>query len=501
MVDQIFLVLSSRSFSKLDLERRIWMRALQTYLLGATLLVGVWTGSSIAQVRGVPPSVERATDAGAQAQDRARVAQDRISQAADAAARSQDRTTAAQERATRGADAASGAVDRADAAQDRLDQMPEARARGARFLETASDIAKRLAERRLRSLEAMVLAAPAHLEMTQQGPVVKAQVIAIDPDEETISRLQSLGYILLSEEMIEGVEIRAVLFALPADITVSQALASLQTVAPDAEFAANHIHVQSNSALLPLLASETLAPKASVRGKALGIVDGGVADHPLVRAPVEHRGFAVGGPVPSPHGTAIASLISGTSKVKAAAPGTSLLVADVFGRDPSGGSSLAIARAVGWLVSRDVPVIVVSLVGAPNALVRTAVTRAQAAGTQIVAPVGNGGPAAPLAYPASYPGVIAVTGVDRQNRPLIEAGRSKHIDYAAPADIRAAALSGNLATVRGTSFAAPLVAGKLFSAGLRHPKPIEVLDREAVDLGAKGPDPVFGRGLICGRCR
>jgi hypothetical protein len=27
------------------------------------------------------------------------------------------------------------------------------------------------------------------------------------------------------------------------------------------------------------------------------------------------------------------------------------------------------------------------------------------------------------------------------------------------------------------------------------------LDREAADLGRKGPDQTFGRGLLCGACR
>ncbi len=42
----------------------------------------------------------------------------------------------------------------------------------------------------------------------------------------------------------------------------------------------------------------------------------------------------------------------------------------------------------------------------------------------IVAAVGNDGPSARPAYPASYPGVLAVTGVDGRNRALIEAGRA-----------------------------------------------------------------------------
>jgi hypothetical protein len=55
---------------------------------------------------------------------------------------------------------------------------------------------------------------------------------------------------------------------------------------------------------------------------------------------------------------------------------------------------------------------------------------------------------------------------------------------------------GRLVGVRGTSFAAPLVAARI--AVLGNPS---ALDREARDLGARGPDKIFGRGLVCGECR
>ena len=123
---------------------------------------------------------------------------------------------------------------------------------------------------------------------------------------------------------------------------------------------------------------------------------------------------------------------------------------------------------------------------------------AQARGVLIVAAVGNDGPAAPPAFPASYPGVVAVTGVDGRNRPLIEAGRASHLDYAAPgADMLAASADGRAAKVRGTSFAAPLVAGLAFRAG----GVTRALDAQAQDLGKKGADALFGRGLLCGACR
>ena len=124
----------------------------------------------------------------------------------------------------------------------------------------------------------------------------------------------------------------------------------------------------------------------------------------------------------------------------------------------------------------------------------------------IVAAVGNDGPAAPPAYPASYKGVFAVTGVDARDRALAEAGRALHVDFAAPgAAVLAATGATTTDRLRGTSFAAPLVAGRLAQ---RYPMPatgqiaaaVTALVLEARDLGKKGRDKIYGHGLICGGC-
>lgn len=159
------------------------------------------------------------------------------------------------------------------------------------------------------------------------------------------------------------------------------------------------------------------------------------------------------------------------------------------------------------MVQQNVPVVTISLVGPANPILARVVAAAQARGLIIVAAVGNNGPASPLAYPASYPGVIAVTGVDGRGRVLIEAGRASHLDYAAPgADMLAAGVGGRMFKVRGTSFAAPLVAGVIAGS---YPIPAATairgalarVDASARDLGPRGPDKQFGRGLVCGDCR
>src|SRR6185503_9552733 len=114
------------------------------------------------------------------------------------------------------------------------------------------------------------------------------------------------------------------------------------------------------------------------------------------------RGFATGAPVASQHGSAVASLLAGAGV-------TDLRVADIYGTDPAGGNALALIRALDWLTGGGAKVISISLAGPNNSAVAKAIAAAQRRGVVIVAAVGNDGPAAPPAYPASYPGVVAVT--------------------------------------------------------------------------------------------
>ncbi|PZT91404.1 hypothetical protein CA237_15720 [Sphingomonas sp. ABOLH] len=237
------------------------------------------------------------------------------------------------------------------------------------------------------------------------------------------------------------------------------------------------------------------APGPGPGPKRIGIIDGGVS--PGTPGLAAQQGFASGAPRASDHGMALASLLTGGGGIRTSAPGTALHVADVYGSDPAGGSASALARAIAWMVQTRVPVVVMSLAGPDNALLGRFVAAARARGTVIVAAVGNNGPAAPPAYPASYPQAIAVTGVDGRGRVLVEAGRASHLDYAAPgADMLALNAAGQAHGVRGTSFAAPLVAARLSAVwGGDAAAAMKALDREAKRGGRTG------RGVLCQDCR
>lgn len=329
------------------------------------------------------------------------------------------------------------------------------------------------------------------------NPVRKGELIAIDPSADTMARAQTAGFRILRDEQIDGLALHVVTFSPPDRDNTGEGLARLKRIAPEGQFAYNHVFEPAGTGLL-VLSGSAAAGSAAAGQAAIGMIDGGVSAHPSLRnAAIEQRGFAAQGARPSGHGTAVASLMVGSDgRFEGAARGISLLVADVYGGDASEGSAATIARALGWLTSRGVRVINVSLVGPANPLLERAVAAVRARGVLLVAAVGNDGPAAPPPYPASYPGVVAVTGVDARNRALPEAGKALHLDFAAPGSDMAAALPrSGYATVRGTSFAAPLVTARLMAAG-GGTSAIEAVSREAVQGRGR-----VGRGIVCGSCR
>ncbi|WP_033074713.1 S8 family serine peptidase [Sphingopyxis sp. MWB1] len=351
---------------------------------------------------------------------------------------------------------------------------------------------------------------PGRVELDRDKQIARAGVlIASGVDAAMLAKAEGAGFTLIDRERIEGLDLEIMRFRLPRGQSLARAQKRLAKLLPEAEVDADHLYFQSagsGHAAGGALSGAALAMATPGGRASLGLIDGGVAKHAALSGRVEQRGFASGAPRPSAHGTAVASLMIGTGPVRGGAPGARLLAADVYGNDPAGGNASAIARALGWLAERGVAVTTISLVGPDNRLLGLAVRRAQRRGMLIVAAVGNDGPAAPPAYPAAWLGVLGVTGVDDKARALPEARVKSGVDFAAPgADMAAADEKGGVAAVRGTSFAAPLVAGRLArhygAPDVQRIEPaVAALIAEAHDLGKKGRDKIYGHGLICGDC-
>lgn len=330
-------------------------------------------------------------------------------------------------------------------------------------------------------------------------PVLRFQVVAIAPSDAALAAARARGFSVI--QGIESAELGLAVVVLngPPGMSTRRALALLRQIDPQGAYDYNHIYLGAGDAhATPKQSAQSHEGPAS--GVRIGLIDSGIdAGHPaFTGAFVEQRGFAGPQALASAHATAVASLIVHAD------PGARLFVADVYGGLATGGGAAAIVGAMAWLAQSRASVINVSLVGPPNRAIEAVTRAAIAHGIVVVAAVGNDGPSAPPLYPASYPGVVGVTGVDAHNHVLPEAGRGAQVDFAAPgSEIAAAAPGGRYANVRGTSFASPIVAG-LIARDLQTSDPARAeaaLARTAVDLGARGVDPVFGAGLVGGELR
>jgi len=349
--------------------------------------------------------------------------------------------------------------------------------------------------RRLR-LEQLVRQNRAVLETDDKGePVRRGIVVVLDPDPQSLQIVGRAGFRIVAQSPEPQLGMNLVQLSVPQGMSVHSALKLLKKVVPamDADF--DHVFEPAGGALrpatVPLLAST--AAMSSAAGRTIGMIDGGVASNPsLGSASIEQNGFA-GPPKATGHGTAVASLLVGNDgRFHGAAVGARLLVADVYGGSEAAGSASVIVRALAWLASKQPQVINISLVGPPNKALERAIAAVQAQGIEVVAAVGNDGPAAPPQYPASYAGVVSVTAVDAHGQALPEAGKAVHLDFAAPGADMAAALPGRgFARVRGTSFASPLVAARLVFAG----------SPQRLTAEAEPGHGRVGRGIVCGSCR
>lgn len=350
--------------------------------------------------------------------------------------------------------------------------------------------AVRLADARVARIAALVRRNRDSIDTDARGePARKGELLLMGPSDAEIADARQAGFEVLQRERLDELGIAVVRLRVPPRMSLARAEGELKKLLPGATITADNLHLPSGMQVPGVRGRPQ--PAAPPIGTPVGLIDG--APGPATKVGVV-RGFALGAPRASRHGSATASLLSlaGVQRI---------LVADVYGSDPAGGNALAISRGIDWLMGQGVRVISISLVGPRNALLGQAVASAQRRGVLFVAAVGNDGPAAPPAFPASYPGVVAVTGVDGRNRALIEAGRASHLDYAAPAaDMLAADVTGRWARVRGTSYAVPLVAARAAAVLGNGEGVLSALNREAMDLGAKGPDAVYGRGLLCGAC-
>ncbi|WP_129838559.1 type VII secretion-associated serine protease mycosin [Streptomyces sp. RFCAC02] len=264
-------------------------------------------------------------------------------------------------------------------------------------------------------------------------------------------------------------------------------------------------------------------------GITVAVLDTGVdPNHPDLAGAVlpEHdlvgMGAGPGDPTWAAHGTAMAGIIAGRghgaergSGVIGVAPAADILPVRVLleendpARDEARRSTEgALAEGIRWATDQGADVINLSLGDdsesahadpEQDAAVRYALEH----GVVVVASAGNGGDDGnPVSYPAGYPGVIAVTAVDRSGATTDFSTRRWYSTVSAPGEgVIVADPDGQYYTGWGTSAAAAFVSGSVALLLAAHPglTPAQVRDLltgTAQNTPEGGRDDAFGAGIV-----
>ena len=193
-------------------------------------------------------------------------------------------------------------------------------------------------------------------------------------------------------------------------------------------------------------------------GVVVAVVDSGVqADHPALGGRVlpgydfvNHDADAADD---NGHGTALAGIVASTC------PRCRILPVKVLDNRAMGDFA-TIAAGVAWAADHGAQVINLSVgaIRAPDSLA-AAVSGALAKGVIVVAAAGNDGRNEPF-FPAQYPGVVSVAGIDENHARYGWSNFGSWVSVAAPGCTTSAWLgSGYTSDFCGTSTAAPFVAG------------------------------------------
>ena len=335
--------------------------------------------------------------------------------------------------------------------------------------------------------------------------------------------------------------------SIPQSMNIFQAMAALQQTAPDTALYANQqyrLHPQSNDDGASARPSPEAAKptggcspehcygataigwqdhlRVCARDLKIGVIDTGIdGSHPALSHDPERINYGTIGPEKRVagndlHGTGVLALLAGDprSSTPGLIPRAKFYVADIFFADENGqpvSTTLHLLEALDWMDRLQVEIINLSLSGPKDDLVQMAIAKMSRtrtedgearSGTIFVSAAGNGGPGAPPSYPAAYAEVLAVTAVGRNLNGYRRANQGDYIDIAAPGvDIWTALPHGRQGFQTGTSFATPYVTAVV--ASLYRTLPIgvrtkaDILQRIPVrDLGAPGPDRIYGRGLV-----
>jgi subtilisin family serine protease len=306
-------------------------------------------------------------------------------------------------------------------------------------------------------------------------------------------------------QITDGTLVRAVIAALEADGTVVAAQPnyryelsqSAAGAAQSPQYALAKLdiapaHELATGAGVPVAVIDSMVDKGhpEFRDSAIELMDATGADSQEAHA----------------HGTSVAGVIAAHGSLTGIAPGVRLIGIRAFLADEASGAG---AYGTSWRVlaalddasEAGARVVNMSFAGPEDPLVGRSVGGAVKRGIIAIAAAGNGGPTARPLYPAAYPGVIAVTAIDKDDLVYAQANQGDYVALAAPGvDILVPVPDSGYQVSSGTSIAAAHVSGLAALVLSRQPdltaaQVTDILLGSSADLGAPGRDVTFGAGL------
>jgi hypothetical protein len=329
---------------------------------------------------------------------------------------------------------------------------------------------------------------------------------------------QAYGLELLSSRPIALIGARAELFRVRAGRSEAAALAALQRDPRVRAAQFNWLYFHSGDGQREASPIPQYGPRkvhlpeahrmALGRNVPIAVIDSAIdTAHPDLKG-VAIRSFdAVGGPDAAPdfHGTAVAGIIASRGVVEGVAPEAQILAVRAFrtrpGAPPDTTAEILLG-AIDWAASNGAKVLNLSFVGPRSGHLKEMLDAVRRKGIVVIAAAGNAGPKAPPAFPAAFPGVIAVTAVDAADRRYPQANRGRYIAISAPGvDVLAPVEGGKHELLSGTSFATAYISGVAAlllerDPGLDAGSVGRLMAAGADDLGPAGHDDDFGAGRV-----
>ncbi|MGG3842670.1 S8 family peptidase [Anoxybacillus kestanbolensis] len=166
------------------------------------------------------------------------------------------------------------------------------------------------------------------------------------------------------------------------------------------------------------------------------------------------------------------------------------------------GGDFEIAKGVKYALDHGASIINLSLAGqGETEVLKSVIEEAVKRGVHVVAAAGNGHMPTTNIYPASYPGVITVAAIDREQKPLSISNYGWEVEVSAPGDFLISTYPSGYRAMRGTSMAAPHVSALLAVLRAMYPEEDAFqlrnrLWKTAKDVYWRGYEMYTGYGVI-----